>query len=68
MTTTPENSQKNLLRLYINEIAHALVNRRAAIMVGSGFSKNASKDFPSWQELGNQIFQRLHGREPEKTK
>jgi len=58
-------SEQNADMIYIDEIARALKEKRAAIMVGSGFSKNASPDFPNWRELGNKIFERLHNRKPE---
>ena len=58
------NRNQNTDMLYIDEIARALKDRRATIMVGSGFSKNASSDFPSWRELGDRIFERLHNRKP----
>lgn len=55
---------------YLDEIADRLWSNNAAVMVGAGFSRNAkpvgptSASFPSWQELGDRFFKRLHGRDP----
>ena len=55
---------------YLVEIADRLWSNNAAVMVGAGFSRNAkpvgptSASFPSWQELGDRFFKRLHGRDP----
>ena len=57
-------SKQNTDLFYIDEIARALKDERAAIMVGSGFSKNASPDFPDWRGLGDKIFERQHNRKP----
>ena len=57
------------LRPYLDEIAARLLSGHAAVMIGSGFSKNATpfssaRPFPDWPELGNRFYQRLHGQEP----
>jgi hypothetical protein len=58
---------------YLNEIAERLWSHRASVMIGSGFSKNAkknkaeAKDFPSWHDLGDAFYEKLHGVKPEKT-
>ena len=55
---------------YLDEIAHRLSSNNAAVMVGAGFSRNAkpvgptSASFPSWQELGDIFYRKLHGRSP----
>ena len=55
---------------YIHEIADRLWSHSAAVMVGAGFSRNArpvdstSASFPSWQELGDIFYEKLHGRSP----
>ena len=48
------------IRPYLNEIAERLwsMPSRAAIMVGAGFSKNASKKFPNWHKLGDNFFEK----------
>ena len=57
------------LRPYLNEITARLMSGHAAVMVGSGFSKNATlfssaAPFPDWSELGNRFYQRLYGKDP----
>jgi hypothetical protein len=64
MSNVINNQSKGDAKLYINRIADALLKGRASIMVGSGFSKNASKEFPDWQELGKQFFECLYKRLP----
>ena len=55
---------------YLDEIADRLRANSAAVMVGAGFSRNAkpvgstSASFPSWEELGDILFRKLHGRLP----
>ena len=55
---------------YINEIAGRLWSGHAAVMVGSGFSKNAipnsdpCPDFPGWSQLGDLFYEKIHGRKP----
>jgi hypothetical protein len=56
---------------YLDEIAERLWSGHAAVMVGSGFSKNARKaipsapSFPSWHELGDCLHEKLHGWKPD---
>ena len=52
------------LHPYLNEIAQRLLSRHAAVMVGSGFSRNASPDFPNWPQLGDLFYEKLHGETP----
>ena len=57
------------LRPYLDEIADRLFSGHAAVMVGSGFSKNAASltpvaPFPDWSELGDLFYQRLYGDSP----
>ena len=59
------------LRPYLDTIADRLLSRHAAVMVGSGFSKNAapsgsssSPGFPDWSRLGDRLYERLHGHLP----
>lgn len=55
------------LQLYLNEIAERLYTGHAAIMVGSGFSRNvqlhshSNNGFPDWTQLGNLFYEKLHG-------
>ena len=55
---------------YLDEIADRLWSNNAAVMVGAGVSRNAkpvgstSASFPSWNELGDSFFKKLHGRSP----
>lgn len=64
-TSAPENLFPRL-----NEIAKRLYSHHAAIMIGSGFSKNAephsasSPGFPDWNRLGDLFYEKLHGKEP----
>ena len=57
---------------YLDEIAGRLWSNNAAVIVGAGFSRNAkpvgftSESFPSWQELGDILFVKLHERRPSK--
>ena len=58
------------IRPYLNEIAERLWSTpsHAAIMVGSGFSKNANKDFPCWTTLADIFYEKIHGSKPDKNK
>lgn len=55
---------------YLAEIADRLWSNNASVMVGAGFSRNAkpvdstAPSFPSWQELGDIFYRKLHGRSP----
>ncbi len=56
---------------YLNEIAERLWSGHAAIMVGAGFSKNASpngtstRGFPDWQQLGDLFYEKINGTKPD---
>ena len=57
------------LRPYLDTIADRLLSGHAAVMIGAGFSKNAASPgsrpgFPDWSQLGDCLFERLHGRAP----
>ena len=59
----------NSLRLHLDFIADRLMAGHAAVMVGSGFSKNAATApsqpaFSDWAELGDRFHERLHGHPP----
>ena len=51
---------------YLNEIAERLFSGHAAVMIGSGFSRNAqpragsSSEFPDWPGLGAVLYRKLH--------
>lgn len=52
------------LQTYLDEITQRLLSGHAAVMVGSGFSRNASPDFPTWNQLGDILYKILHGEMP----
>jgi len=56
------------IRTHLDEIAERLWAGRAAVMVGSGFSKNADPGFPDWNELGELLYEKAHGGESDSTK
>ena len=53
---------------YIREIAEALSENHAALMVGAGFSKNAEKvsitdkKFLNWNELSDLFYETVYGK------
>ncbi|MBX3639973.1 MAG: SIR2 family protein, partial [Nitrosomonas sp.] len=61
----------NSISPYLNEIAERLWSGHAAIMVGAGFSKNASpngtstRGFPDWQQLGDLFYEKINGTKPD---
>ena len=65
----PDDPQ-NHVTPYLDEIAGRLWSNSAAVMVGAGFSQNAEPrgsatgSLPSWKELGDLFYRKLHGREP----
>ncbi|MDO6384150.1 anti-phage defense-associated sirtuin Dsr2 [Leptospira santarosai] len=64
------------IRPYLNEIAERLwsIPGHAAVMIGSGFSKNAksskarNKSFPDWFQLGDIFYNKIHGEYPNNQK
>ena len=58
------------IKPYLDEIAGRLWSNNATVIVGAGFSRNAkpvdstSPSFPSWQELGDIFYRKLHGHPP----
>ena len=58
------------IKPYLDEISERLLSGHAALMVGSGFSKNAkpivgsANTFPNWNELGDIFFDKVSGNRP----
>lgn len=52
------------IRLYLDDIAERLWSGHAAVMVGAGFSKNASGDFPDWRQLGDILYEKVYEKAP----
>ncbi|MFC3116653.1 SIR2 family NAD-dependent protein deacylase [Cellvibrio fontiphilus] len=50
---------------HLSQIAERLWSGRAAVMVGAGFSKNASRDYPTWAQLGDKLYEKAHGKTPD---
>ena len=59
------------IKPYLNEISKRIWSNHAALMIGSGFSKNAEivekakKSAPNWSELGNIFYEKIYGRLPD---
>ena len=62
------------IKPYLQEIAERLWSGHAAIMVGSGFSKNAKSNgtsetgFPDWSQLGDLFYEKINGAHPTNSK
>jgi hypothetical protein len=56
------------IRPYLDEIAERVWSERAVVMVGAGFSKNASAAFPDWSQLGDILYQKAYGVKPDPVK
>jgi hypothetical protein len=54
------------IKPYLDDIADKLWSQpsHATIMVGAGFSKNASRDFPDWNDLGDVFYEKLYSEPP----
>lgn len=54
------------IKPYLDDIADKLWSQpsHATIMVGAGFSKNASSDFPDWNDLGDVFYEKLYSEPP----
>ena len=67
MTSRPHFTIPTNLRIYLGNIADRLSAQHAAVMVGSGFSRNATKhhaqgpEFPDWPQLGDLFAKELYG-------
>ena len=44
----------------LQTIAERLYSNHAVVMVGAGFSRNASESYPDWNGLGNLFYSLLH--------
>jgi hypothetical protein len=70
MSTDGAKTAASDLSTYLDEIAKRLWSGHAAVMIGSGFSKNAVKaipsapPFPTWDGLGDCLYEKLHGQPP----
>ena len=69
MTRPPTLQIHQELRPHLDTIADRLLSGHAAVMIGAGFSKNATAPasrpaFPDWSQLGDRLYTRLHGRAP----
>ena len=63
-TKTERQLIPEALKALFDEIAFRLWNRRAAVMIGAGFSRNAAPTFPLWNELGDAFFEKVNGKKP----
>ncbi len=59
--------ENNNSSLYLKDIADQLWHGYASIIVGAGFSKNASDKFLSWNCLAKVIYQNLYHEEPKEN-
>ncbi|MXZ43037.1 MAG: SIR2 family protein [Caldilineaceae bacterium SB0666_bin_21] len=69
MTNSTLSSLPPDLRLSLDEIAQQLYTDRATLMVGSGFSRNATTaspncEFPDWTQLGDTFYEFLYNARP----
>lgn len=70
VSTINEISMNSDIKPFLDDIAERLWSGHAAIMVGSGFSKNADpinvsrNTFPSWSELADEFFEKVNGVKP----
>lgn len=59
-TMLDSSLQRNTVEKYLEEIAERLAAGHATVMVGAGFSKNASDEFPDWETLRLAFYKRLN--------
>ncbi|MEP2600568.1 MAG: SIR2 family protein, partial [Paraglaciecola sp.] len=52
------------IRPQLEQISQRLWNNKAVVMVGAGFSKNASAAYPDWGQLGDKLYKLAHGKVP----
>jgi hypothetical protein len=62
---------KTNINIYLKEIAERLWTGHASIMIGAGFSVNATNivnrnnRLPNWNQLGDIIYKKLYGKDPD---
>ena len=70
MTNQTDVEVNHKIKPYLNEIAERLWTSHATVMVGAGFSKNATpvvggkNQFPTWNELCEVFFEKVNGQKP----
>ncbi|WP_051479730.1 SIR2 family protein [Catenovulum agarivorans] len=64
MSSAKKHQFPKSILAHLNKIAERLYAGRASVLVGSGFSRNASNNFPLWGELGDRLYEQAHGCEP----
>jgi hypothetical protein len=60
----PTLSINKEIKPYLDDIAEKMWTNHATIMVGAGFSKNASSKFPDWNQLGDVFYEKIYGTPP----
>ena len=53
------------LRTLLDEVADRLWSGQTAVMVGAGFSKNAYPSLPDSDQLGDFLYEKIHGKKPD---
>ena len=57
-----ESAVPDSIHAHLNEIADRLWAGRAAVMVGSGFSRNADPNYPLWHNLSSAFQEKIYGK------
>ena len=65
MKKDKNSNMPDSIRPLLEEVAERLWSNHAAVMVGAGFSKNASAGFPDWNQLGDIFYEKIHGKKPD---
>ena len=65
MKKDKNSNMPDSIRPLLEEVAERLWSNQAAVMVGAGFSKNASAGFPDWNQLGDIFYEKIHGKKPD---
>ena len=68
MKKDKDSDMPDSIRPLLDEVAECLWSNQAAVMVGAGFSKNASAGFPDWNQLGDIFYEKIHGNKPDDKK
>ena len=53
------------IRPLLDEVAERLLSNQAAVIVGAGFSKNADPSSPDSGQLGDFLYEKIHGKKPD---